>query len=206
MRRRGQRAHARDRRQGEFLYFEGSKPGVATTSLIPGIVEKSLALAADSEAHALGFGRRGVRAAGALDRLAVRRRRGTRAPDRHRHRPSHPRTSIQSSGQPLALASPADYSRVLSEASVLADFAARRERIRERVAEAGEKLGGHALLDPELLDEVTALCEWPEAVAGDFEARFLELPREVLISTLQVHQRISRWRPAKASCCRISSP
>ena len=45
------------------------------------------------------------------------------------------------------------------------------------------------MIDPELLDEVTALVEWPEAVAGDFEARFLELPREVLISTLQEHQR-----------------
>ena len=72
---------------------------------------------------------------------------------------------------------------------MIADFAARRERIRERVAEAGEKLRGHALIDPELLDEVTALVEWPDAVAGNFEARFLELPREVLISTLQEHQR-----------------
>jgi glycyl-tRNA synthetase beta chain len=90
---------------------------------------------------------------------------------------------------PLPLATPADYSRVLFENSVIADFPARRERIRERVAAAGEKLRGHALIDAELLDEVTALVEWPDAVAGDFEARFLELPREVLISTLQEHQR-----------------
>jgi glycyl-tRNA synthetase beta chain len=91
--------------------------------------------------------------------------------------------------QPLALASPADYSKTLFDDFVIADFAARRERIRERVAEAGEKLRGHALIDAELLDEVTALVEWPDAVAGNFEARFLELPREVLISTLQEHQR-----------------
>jgi glycyl-tRNA synthetase beta chain len=175
--------------KGEFLYFEGSKPGVATTSLIPGIVEKALASlpipkrmrwgSGDAEfvrpVHwiVLLFGG-DVVPARLIDTVAGRHTRGHR---------------FMSTGQPLALNSPADYARVLSEASVLADFAARRERIRERVAEAGEKLGGHALLDPELLDEVTALCEWPEAVAGDFEARFLELPREVLISTLQVHQR-----------------
>ena len=40
-----------------------------------------------------------------------------------------------------------------------------------------------------LLDEVTALVEWPVPLAGRFEERFLELPREVLISTLQDHQR-----------------
>src|SRR4029079_12763450 len=48
---------------------------------------------------------------------------------------------------------------------------------------------GQALIDDELLDEVTALVEWPSALAGGFETRFLELPREVLISTLQHHQR-----------------
>jgi glycyl-tRNA synthetase beta chain len=57
------------------------------------------------------------------------------------------------------------------------------------VAQVGRELGGSALLDDGLLDEVTALVEWPTALAGAFEARFLELPREVLISTLQQHQR-----------------
>ena len=45
------------------------------------------------------------------------------------------------------------------------------------------------MLSDSLLDEVTALVEWPSAIAGSFEPRFLELPREVLISTLQQHQR-----------------
>jgi glycyl-tRNA synthetase beta chain len=175
--------------KGEFLYFEGSRPGVATASLIPGIVEKSLAGlpipkrmrwgAGEAEfvrpVHwiVLLFGGEIVPAR-IFDTPAGRHTRGHR---------------FMGSGKPQALATPADYNRVLFEEFVLANFAARRERIRERVAAAGEKLGGHALLDPELLDEVTALCEWPEAVAGDFEARFLELPREVLISTLQEHQR-----------------
>ena len=55
-------------------------------------------------------------------------------------------------------------------------------------------MGGRALISDELLDEVTALVEWPVPIAGRFEERFLELPREVLISTLQDHQRYFRGR------------
>ena len=175
--------------KGEFLYFEGTKPGLATTALLPAIVQRSLDARpipkrmrwGDSDAEfvrpvhwlVMLFGN-DVVPARILDTDAGRHTRGHR---------------FMGKRQPLALASPADYSKTLFDDFVIADFAARRERIRERVAEAGEKLRGHALIDAELLDEVTALVEWPEAVAGDFEARFLELPREVLISTLQEHQR-----------------
>src|SRR5262249_21386999 len=51
------------------------------------------------------------------------------------------------------------------------------------------ELGGQAVMDDALLDEVTALVEWPVPVTAQFEERFLSLPREVLISTLQEHQR-----------------
>ena len=175
--------------KGEFLFFEGTKPGLATPALLPPIVQRSLdALpipkrmrwgASDAEfvrpVHWLVmlFGGEVVPAR-ILDTEAGRHTRG--------HRFMGKRT-------PLPLATPADYSKTLFDDFVMADFAARRERIRERVAEAGENLRGHALIDAELLDEVTALVEWPDAVAGNFEARFLELPREVLISTLQEHQR-----------------
>jgi len=175
--------------KGEFLFFEGSKAGAATVTLLPGIVEKSLAALPIPKRMRWGAGEAefvrpvhwlvllfggDVVPAHILATDAGRLTRGHR---------------FMGTREPLPLATSSDYTRVLFENSVLADFAARRERIRERVAEAGEKLGGHALLDAELLDEVTALCEWPEAVAGNFEARFLELPREVLISTLQEHQR-----------------
>src|SRR5262249_1727900 len=162
--------------KGEFLFFEGSKAGVAAVNLLPGIVEKALAAlpipkrmrwgAGDAEfvrpVHWLVMLFGGdVVPARILDTEAGRQTRGHR---------------FMGSRQPLSLAHPADYSKTLFDGFVMGEFAARRERIRERVAEAGEKLGGHALLDPELLDEVTALCEWPEPIAGDFEARFLELP------------------------------
>ena len=64
-----------------------------------------------------------------------------------------------------------------------------RERSARRSRRLAAGLGGRAIISEALLDEVTALVEWPVAIAGHFEERFLTLPREVLISTLQDHQR-----------------
>jgi glycyl-tRNA synthetase beta chain len=94
------------------------------------------------------------------------------------------------SPRPLLLASPASYERTLrTRGHVLADFAVRRERIRDQVIAAAAGVHGLALMSEALLDEVTALTEWPVALAGSFEERFLSLPREVLTSTLEDHQR-----------------
>ena len=90
----------------------------------------------------------------------------------------------------LAIQTPADYPQLLEQqGKVIASFAQRRERIRVAVQQMAAELGGTPLMSDALLDEVTALVEWPVAVAGQFEARFLSLPREVLVSTLQAHQR-----------------
>jgi glycyl-tRNA synthetase beta chain len=61
--------------------------------------------------------------------------------------------------------------------------------MREQVDAQAAAVGGRAVYDGELLDEVTALVEWPVVLAGRFDERFLALPREVLISTLQHQQR-----------------
>lgn len=175
--------------KGEFLFFSGSKPGLSTVGLLPGIVQRSLdALpiprrmrwgASSAEfvrpVHWLVmlFGGETV-AARILDTDSSNATRG--------HRFLAP--------QDLVLANPAAYESTLRDrGKVIADFAARRAVIRDQVANVGKELGGHTLLDDALLDEVTALVEWPSAISGAFEARFLDLPREVLISTLQQHQR-----------------
>ena len=175
--------------KGEFLYFEGSKPGASTASLLPGIVQAALdALpipkrmrwgASDAEfvrpVHwlTLRFGD-DVVAARLLDTDAGANTRGHRF-----HAP-----------QELALRSPSAYADTLREHGyVIADFAERRERIRTQITACATRLGGRVVQDDALLDEVTALVEWPIAVEGRFEDRFLALPREVLISTLQEHQR-----------------
>ncbi len=175
--------------KGEFLYFEGSKPGQTTVSLLPAMVQRALDAAADSQAHALGFVERGVRAPGALAGAAVRQRARTGAHPGYRRRQGHARPSFHGAAG-ISRSQPGDYETTLRErGKVIADFSTRRALIREQVTALGKSLGGAAIIEDELLDEVTALVEWPSAIAGGFEPRFLELPREVLISTLQHHQR-----------------
>jgi glycyl-tRNA synthetase beta chain len=92
--------------------------------------------------------------------------------------------------QPIELRDARSYAGQLErEGRVVADFARRRARIEEGVRKAAAAIGGEAIIGAALLDEVTALTEWPVALAGRFDERFLELPAEVLISTLQDHQR-----------------
>ncbi|RPI15759.1 MAG: glycine--tRNA ligase subunit beta [Lysobacterales bacterium] len=99
--------------------------------------------------------------------------------------------------KPLRIATPSAYESVLAKRGrVLADIAARRESIRQGVATAAAKLGGQAVIDDALLDEVTALVEWPVPLAGRFDARYLELPPEVPIATMQDHQRYFPVRDA----------
>ncbi|RRQ21986.1 glycine--tRNA ligase subunit beta [Thiohalobacter thiocyanaticus] len=90
----------------------------------------------------------------------------------------------------LYLAEPAAYVPLLeTEGHVLADMDARREAIRGQVIEAARRLGGEALIDDDLLDEVTALVEWPVAISGGFDPPFLEVPAEALVSSMQDHQK-----------------
>lgn len=90
----------------------------------------------------------------------------------------------------LDLANPGVYEKLLeSSGHVIADFGKRREMIREQVTAEGNKLGGHTVIDDDLLDEVTALVEWPVALTGGFEQRFLQVPAEALISSMKEHQK-----------------
>ncbi len=109
--------------------------------------------------------------------LGVRSGRETRG-----HRFHHP--------APIPLADPGEYvEKLRTPGRVLASFDERRRLVEALVTEAAAALGGRAVADDALLDEVAALVEWPVAVTGRFEERFLDLPRGVIAATLQGHQR-----------------
>ena len=96
---------------------------------------------------------------------------------------------FHSSGD-IEIGSPADYLAALENPGyVIADFARRRNMVLEGATVAAKAAGGKIVADDALLDEVTALVEWPVPVTGNFDESFLELPREVVISTLSSHQR-----------------
>jgi glycyl-tRNA synthetase len=178
-----------DEGKGTFLFFIGTAPGAATIDLLPGIVKR------------------------ALDSLPIPKRMRWGAGSAEFVRPVHwlvmlfgsqviPATILETpagaltrghrflSPKAFKISSPSNYANALrNRGRVIVDFMERRQMIRDQVIGKATELGGHALLDEDLLDEVAALVEWPVAVVGGFEPRFLELPREVLISTLQEHQR-----------------
>lgn len=91
---------------------------------------------------------------------------------------------------PITLSDASQYESLLkTEGFVLADFATRRSLIADLVKAEAVKLGGTAVIDADLLDEVTALVEWPVALAGRFEERFLSVPAEALVSSMKEHQK-----------------
>jgi len=178
-----------DEGKGTFLFFLGTRAGERAVALLPGLVQAALdALPIPRRMHwgagnalfvrpvhwvVMLYGNEVV-AATLLDTPAGHLTRG--------HRFHAPR--------PIRIASPGSYERTLRERGhVLADFAARRERIRAQVTAAAADVHGRALITEALLQEVTALVEWPVVLTGRFEERFLSLPREVLTSTLEDHQR-----------------
>jgi glycyl-tRNA synthetase beta chain len=174
--------------KGAWLVFRGIERGTATTVLLPGLIDQTIA--ALPIARRMRWGARSaefvrpvhgvvlmlgddVVPATVLGLEAGRTTRGHRF-----HAP-----------KPIVLKSARSYEKRLASAKVIADFGKRREVVRTGVAAAAAAAGGRALIEDDLLDEVTALVEWPVPIAGRFEARFLELPREVVIATIQDHQR-----------------
>ena len=89
----------------------------------------------------------------------------------------------------IPLAAPTDYETRLKAARVWAQVSSRKAEIRRQIEAEAAKLGGHARITEDLLDEVTALVEWPVVIAGRMEPRFMELPPEVIVATVETNQR-----------------
>jgi glycyl-tRNA synthetase beta chain len=83
----------------------------------------------------------------------------------------------------------AEYEKLLEKLNVIPDFEKRRESILSQVKKQEQKHGFEVELEDRLLTEVTNLVEWPTVLLGDFEKDFLELPSEVLVTSMAVHQR-----------------
>jgi len=175
--------------KGTWLMFNSTVAGQPATEIIPALLEKALKTlpmpkrmrwgSSDIEfvrpVHwvLLLFGNEPVK----TRILGIDSDRYTRG-----HRFHHP--------DKIAITTPASYAETLQQTGmVIADMAQRRASIQEQVSKAGTALGGQAHIEPALLDEVCALVEWPVAISGSFDERFLEVPAEALISSMQDHQK-----------------
>jgi glycyl-tRNA synthetase beta chain len=97
----------------------------------------------------------------------------------------------------IALANASEYAQTLrTRGFVIADHEERLAEVARQVDAAAQAAGGRAELDPALLEEVCSLVEWPCALAGRFEERFLEVPAEALVSSMKGHQKFFPVRDA----------
>ena len=96
---------------------------------------------------------------------------------------------FHSAGEIVIPAASSYKDKLRTEGFVIADFEERKQNIKQQVIDSVNGLGGDAVIDEDLLDEVTALNEWPIAIAGEFEEMFLQVPAEVLIKTMQDNQK-----------------
>lgn len=175
--------------KGSWLIFKQAVNGQATAELLPDIIRKALAnlpiakrmrwgsfdaeFARPVHWAVLLFGSE-IIVTDILGRTTGRITRGHRF-----HAP-----------QDLSIRDPHEYLGVLRlQGKVLADFEERMAVIRDAANQAAEKVGGVAHIEADLLEEVAALNEWPVPVVGNFDSRFLELPQEVLITTMQANQK-----------------
>ena len=175
--------------KGAWLYHRSVVPGKSATDCLPAIV-----------AHA-------------LDKLPIPKPMRWGAADHEFVRPAHwlvlmlddavvPATVLGlTSGrttrghrfhapEPRELNAVSEYPATLANGGyVQADFAERRSQVQHQIAAVAEAKAAEPVMDSALLDEITALVEWPIAVAGSFDREYLALPEEVLIAALQDHQR-----------------
>ncbi len=175
--------------KGEWLMFTAEIPGVATADLLPDIVRT--ALRALPSPKRMRWGSSDVEFVRPVhwvvmllgDQVIDCDILGQRAEALTYGHRFHAPDSI-------VIDAPSNYETLLKDQGrVLPGFDERKSRIRELACACATELKGKPILDAAVLDEVTALVEWPVLVSGKFDAAFLRLPDEVLIATLQTHQR-----------------
>ncbi|WP_428380584.1 glycine--tRNA ligase subunit beta [Nevskia ramosa] len=172
------------------LHFSKLQPGKATASLLPEIFEETLKSMDELVPKRMRWGSgeetfvRPVQWLIALlgtDIIPLRRFGLESARSSYGHRFHAPAA--------ISLAGPDGYIESLNKAKVWAEVATRKSEIERQIKAEAAKLGGTARIDASLLDEVTALVEWPVVISGRIEERFLELPPEVIVATVETNQR-----------------
>lgn len=175
--------------KGTWLVFKATEKGQPVSELVPGIVNQSLAKLpipkrmrwGDNDAEFVRPVHWVVMMHGkdviAGDVLGVSSTKKTRG---HRFH----------ANKEITLSNAGEYAdKLKSKGFVIAHLEERKKSIHDQVIKAAKKLGGVAVVDDGLLAEVTALNEWPVAVAGEFEKEYLSVPAEALIKTMQDNQK-----------------
>jgi glycyl-tRNA synthetase beta chain len=175
--------------KGEWLAFNQQVKGLTTEQLIPEIILKSIHLLPIAKRMRWGnYSTEFVRpvhwcvllfAENVIETEILGLTTGNQSQGHRFHAP-----------HALTIKNAAEYLTTLEQkGKVLADFAQRQTLIENKANAAANKVDGVAHIEAELLEEITALNEWPVPVMGNFDSRFLDLPNEVLITTMQINQK-----------------
>jgi len=175
--------------KGEWLVFRSVAKGKQTTELLTAIIESALAaLPIPKRMRWADLNTEFVRPAHWIivlfgdevvdtEILGIKSGRETRG-----HRFLHPET--------ISLNTPNDYVKALEETGkVFPTFSIRKKYISDAVLKVAEEHNAEAVIDADLLDEVTGLVEYPVAITGDFDEKFLDVPAEALVSAMKEHQK-----------------
>ncbi len=175
--------------KGEWLSFTQAVKGQATENLIPDIIRQSIAGLPIAKRMRWGsFTTEFVRPVhwavllygdSVIDTEILGLKTGAATQGHRFHAP-----------QKITLTKPEDYADVLyKQGRVIADLEQRKTLIRDAAQKAAAAVNGFAHIEDDLLEEIAALNEWPVPITGTFNPRFLELPPEVLITTMQTNQK-----------------
>ena len=174
--------------KGDWWVYEGVSAGANTRDLLPAMISEALATLPIAKPMRWGnndalFARPVHWAVLLLGDEVVRTHLLGVATDRQTfgHRFHHP--------QAISITKPRDYEELLKSAFVIADFAQRRQVIVEQVQQLAATSGYQAVMPELLVDEVTSIVEWPQALLANFERGFLDVPAEALIAAMQSHQK-----------------
>lgn len=175
--------------KGTWLVFKATEKGQPVATLVPAIVDQSLARLpipkrmrwGDSDAEFVRPVHWVVMMHG--NDVITGEVLGVASSDKTRGHRFH-------ANREIGLATAAEYAdKLKSEGYVIADMEERKQAIYDQVIKTADGLGGIAVIDDDLLAEVTALNEWPVAVAGEFDREYLSVPAEALIKTMQDNQK-----------------
>ena len=175
--------------KGEWLSFTQAVKGQATENLIPDIIRQSIAGLPIAKRMRWGsFNTEFVRPVhwavllygdSVIDTEILGLQTGATTQGHRFHAP-----------QKITINKPEDYQDTLyQQGKVIADLEQRKALIREAAQQAAAAVNGFAHIEDDLLEEIAALNEWPVPITGNFDPRFLELPPEVLITTMQTNQK-----------------
>ena len=174
--------------KGDYVGYEQVIDGQATTELLPAIFQTALDNLPIAKRMRSGASRNEfvrpvqwavlMQDSTVIDATIQGHQTGTQTRGHRFHSPDY-----------YTIAHANDYEQLLDGLKVVADFDKRQMLIKNQVKALADEVNADAIVPQDLLDEVTALVDFPIALRANFEARFLQVPQEALISTMQADQK-----------------